>query len=91
MVSRFVPDCGDLIWLDFDPVGDLQAGPMTINYAMRDGDKPLNTELSPVVTICSPFLRGHDDGVIDCIVDYIAVSFSAFDKSLGRGAVSQCL
>ncbi len=26
MVSRFIPDCGDLIWLDFDPEGDLQAG-----------------------------------------------------------------
>ncbi|WP_323838942.1 endoribonuclease MazF [Photorhabdus africana] len=26
MVSRFVPDCGDLIWLDFDPVEGHEQG-----------------------------------------------------------------
>ncbi len=34
MVSLFIPDCGDLIWLDFDPVGALQAGLMTLK--LRD-------------------------------------------------------
>ncbi len=58
---------------------------------MRDGDKPLNTELSPFVTICSPFLRGHDDGVVDYVIDCTVVSLSTFNQPLGWGVMPKKL